>query len=233
MAESFRNIDTKAEKCLAEFMDSNFYSKLHSKSGNPISFERKVDKYSQLNGVDVEIVVDEKRMYIDEKAAFYYSNAMIPTFAFEIDSIQKGHDNPVVGWFINDKLQTDYYMLIWPNVKCDRIGKQCVMKDLKKLKKSDFTIIEAMLINKKSLLNAVYSQGLDSERLIEYAKRIRKLKRGASETYTEEFDNYIKIMYSGSIAEQPINAVIRKELLKQVATGIYLISEDGYAVVKG
>ena len=44
-------------------------------------------------------------------------------------------------------------------------------------------------------------------------------------------NNNIKIMYSGNIAEKPINAVIHKKLLKSIASATYLISEDGYAQI--
>lgn len=125
--ESFRNQDMRAEQRLGEFMDAYFYSKLKSKNGAPISFIRMSDRDSQLKGIDVCIETDGRKMLIDEKASVYYSNAMIPTFAFELDSIQRGHTEPVQGWFINDELMTEYYMLIWPNVKCFQQSGQWVL----------------------------------------------------------------------------------------------------------
>ena len=79
--ESNRNIDMKAEKQLASFLDEHFYSRLHDKNGISVKFDRKKDKTSQLQGIDVELNADGKTFIIDEKASFYYSNAMIPTFA--------------------------------------------------------------------------------------------------------------------------------------------------------
>ena len=146
MTESFRHNDMKAEKQLAEFMDRCFYSKLYDLKGNKVEFKRMTDQQSQLEGIDVEIIADGRKFRIDEKASLYYSNVMIPTFAFEIDSIQKGHEEPVEGWFLNDSLSTDYYMLIWPNVKCKQIGGQWVRKNIGSLTSYDFTIVEAMLI---------------------------------------------------------------------------------------
>lgn len=229
--ESYRNIDMKAEEQLASFLDNNFYSKLHDRNGNAVEFDRKKDKESQLQGIDVELMADGKIFVIDEKASFYYSNAMIPTFAFEIDSIQRGHDEPVEGWFVNDRLKTEYYLLIWPNIKCELQDGQWVRKNLNVIKMSDFTIVEAMLIEKQRLLIEVEKHGCNKPYLVEYAKRLRQLMNNKAESKFEVIDDDIKIMYSGKIAEKPINAVIQKSLLKSIASATYLISEDGYAQI--
>lgn len=229
--ESYRNIDMKAEEELASFLDNNFYSKLHDKNGNSVKFDRKKDKECQLQGIDVELMADGKKFIIDEKASFYYSNAMIPTFAFEIDSIQKGHEEPVEGWFVNDRLKTEYYLLIWPNIKCELQDGQWVRKNLKGIKLSDFTIVEAMLIEKQKLLIEVERHGCNKSYLVEYAKRLRLLMNNKNESKSENIDDDIKIVYSGKIAEKPINAVIQKKLLKSIASATYLISEDGYAQI--
>ena len=220
----------KAENCLAEFMDRCFYSKLHDKSNNKIYFDRKNDKINQMKGIDVELRVGNMSYFIDEKASLYYSNAMIPTFAFEIDSVQKGHGLPVQGWFVNTELQTEYYMLIWPNIKCEKRDSQWVRKDLKDIKSTDFTIVEAILVDKKDLLLEVEKRGFNSALLIEYARRLRNQVRD-NDTGEVKLDDSIKLMYSGNLAERPINAVIKKDFLKKIAKGIYLISEEGYAIV--
>lgn len=229
--ESYRNIDMKAEAELASFLDNNFYSKLHDINGNFVEFDRKKDKESQLQGIDVELTANGKKFIIDEKASFYYSNAMIPTFAFEIDSVQKGHEEPVEGWFVNDNLKTEYYLLIWPNIKCELQDGRWVRKNLRGIKLSDFTIVEAMLIEKQKLLIEFERHGCNKSYLVEYAKRLRQLMNNKDESKSETIDDDIKIMYSGKIAEKPINAVIQKKLLKSIASATYLISEDGYAQI--
>lgn len=233
MIESFRSQDMRAEQKLGEFMDSYFYSKLQSKDGSPLSFSRKSDKDSQLKGIDICIEIGGKSMLIDEKASVYYSNVMIPTFAFEIDSMQKGHTEPVEGWFVNDDLQTEYYMLIWPNVKCVQNGDKWVRKDIKFLKKDDFTIVEAMLIDKTEMRNMLEQNGFDKERLLEYARRLRKIHSNEQSKKEEQLFENVKIIFSGQLAEKPINLVIRKEMLQKMAKGIYLISADGFAKIKG
>lgn len=231
--ESFRNQDMKAEEKLGEFMDEYFYSRLNSKGSTPLSFKRMKDKESQLNGVDILIEVDGKCMVIDEKASIYYSNAMIPTFAFELDSIQRGRTEPVEGWLINDNLATEYYMLIWPNVKCIKQDKQWIRKDIKKLQKDDFTIVEAFLVPKQGIRMELERRGYDREHLILYAQKMREMCSGKTDMKKETVDDEIEFSYSGQLAEKPVNVVIRKSLLQKLAKGIYLISADGYAVLKG
>ncbi len=229
--ESYRNTDMKAEKQLASFMDMYFYSKLHDLKGEPISFERIEERQKQLEGIDVVVHVNGKDIIIDEKASIYYSNAMIPTFAFEIDSIQKGHSLPVEGWFINNSLSTMYYMLIWPNIKCEKKEKVWIRKKLEYISSSDFTIVEAMLIEKKRLQEKIYELGFDREYLVHYAQKIRQKYGKSNDSFDDRIGTYLKIMYSGHLAEKPVNLVVGKELLKEVASAVYLISEDGYAKI--
>lgn len=229
--KSFRFADMRAEEKLADFMDHCFYSKLHDLNGDSIQFRRIKDKEGQLEGVDVELHLKDRIIRIDEKASLYYSNAMIPTFAFEIDSIQKGHVEPVQGWFVNDALNADYYMLIWPNLKCKKVGRDWVRKSIASIQEHDFTIVEAVLIEKEKLLMEIQHRGYSANRLMEYARRLRNMVGQSNEQQTEDLDEDIKIVYSGALAEKPINAVVRKSLLLNLAAGVYLISEDGYAKI--
>lgn len=227
--ESLRNQDMRAEQSLAEFMDVYFYARLKDKNNGFLSWTRMNDKESQLKGIDVCIETDGRRMFIDEKAAVYYSNAMIPTFAFEIDSIQRGHAEPVQGWFVNDNVQTEYYMLIWPNVKCICRDSQWVRKEIGSLRRDDFTIIEAMLIEKSDIRDVLERKGYGKSRLLEYARQLRAGYEADNTVKEKELDDKVKILLSGQLAEKPINLIIRKEMLRDMAKGIYLISADGFA----
>lgn len=234
MIESFRRQDMNAEQQLAEFMDCYFYSKVSADTNNAVKFERVTNPKLQLEGIDVCAKYGNKKSYIDEKAMLYYCNMMIPTFAFEIDSIQKGYSEPIEGWFLNDNLKTDYYMLIWPNVKCEKNDSNSfVRKDIRFLRKKDFTIIEAMLINKKDIRTYVERNGFNKDCLIEYAKRYREINEMKTTRENDELFPGGKLFYSGHLAEKPVNIVISKEALKSISKSIYLISADGYAKIKG
>lgn len=231
--ESFRDQDMKAEQGLGEFMDAYFYSKLVKENKDVLEYQRMSDKESQMSGIDVCIVTTNRKIFIDEKAAIYYSNAMIPTFAFEIDSIQTGHIEPIQGWFVNDGLQTQYYMLIWTNVRCVQEKSQWVRIDVKNLKKTDYTIVEAMLIRKSDIRKALEQEGYDKRRLVEYAKRLRASYKGSEDKHEKWISENAKILLSGQLAEKPVNVVVNKRLLGNLARRIYLISPDGYASIKG
>lgn len=232
MGNSFREKDMNAEKKLGEFMDRCFYSKLCTPDGKPVKYERIHDRKKQLEGIDIILDLENKKFKIDEKASLYYSNAMIPTFAFEIDSIQQGHNNPVGGWFVNNSLATEYYMLIWPNIKCKKGERQMwVRKEIGQLQTYDFTIVEAMLIEKRKLTHEIEKRGYDTKKLIAYAKKFRAEMNNSRESVSQKIDDEIKIMYSGMLAEKPINAIINKSVLKSIADAIYLIAEDGYAKI--
>lgn len=234
--KSFRKQDMKAERSLGEFMDASFYSKLHDKDGNSICFERITDVTMQQKGIDVIIKAQGHHFFIDEKATLHYSNMMLPTFAFEVNSIQRISTAPVDGWLLNDDLKTEYYMLIWPNVKCVQSSKgdKWERVSLCDLKKNDFTIIEAMLVKKKSILEYLAKNSWGKDRIIAYAKKIR-------DSYQDDLKDeriYLKgieefyFFYTKKLAEKPINIVIRKEILRQLADASYFISAERYVEIQ-
>ncbi len=236
MERSCRAEDMRAERALAAFMDDCFYSKVASRKGGSLTFQRMTDCASQQKGIDVSIKTDGQEMLIDEKASLYYSNLMIPTFAFELDWIQPGQRHRLPGWFLDERQDTKYYMLIWPNVKCTHKDNAWIRKDIRALSKNDFTIVEAMLLKKTDLQTALRQQGYDRKRLEDCAARFRKTCDADPEKTdrpsNEDLNGYLRLSYSGQLAEKPVNLVIRKEFLKKLAKGIYLISSDGYAALK-
>ena len=220
--KSLRRQDLRAEEQLAKYMDMYFYDKLNT------SYKRVTDRDLQLKGV--EVILDSYN--IDEKASLYYSNAMIPTFVFELDFMSGNASH--TGWFLNESLLTDYYMLIWPNVRDsydDRL-KKWIRKDVSEITVNDFTIVEAMLIDKKKINNEFERRMLSIERLLAYVKAIRLAANVEKYTKGVPLDDDIKIMLSDRLNEKPINLVVRKRLLFDIADKVYLISPDGFANVK-
>ncbi len=222
--KSLRIQDSKAEQQLARFMDEFFYSKLG------IPFLRVKDKDMQLKGVDVILGQSEKK--IDEKASLYYSNAMIPTFVFELEFIFNGKSH--IGWYLNDELLTDYYMLIWPNIRDEYNPtlKKWVRREIRDISANDFTVIEAMLIDRRKVKNELEKRTLNTEHLSRYVELIRKGIDRKEYSIGKQIDDDVKIMISERLNEKPINLVINKRLLHGVADRVYLISKDGYANIK-
>lgn len=237
---SLRPMDMRSEKALADFMDDFFYPTLKGKDNKEISHERIKDRARQLRGIDV-ILIDGngKKTIVDEKASMHYGNCMLPTFAFELSSIQTGDSIPVEGWLTKDDMDTDYYLLIWPNIKCvkDEKSKKYFRKDLDKLTKYDFTIVEAMFISRKRLLEYLESLGLSKDVLRDKAVEIREImekhpkEKGKHPCLNGK--NGIEYHYTDYLSEKPINLLIRRKTLKSLARGhVYLITEDGCARIK-
>lgn len=218
----------RAEQELAKFMDRSFYSKLPKKDGSPICFQRCNSYEMQLKGVDVCIDIGGEKYKIDEKASLYYSNIMIPTFAFEVDSIQKNSKKPVLGWFLNENLETEYYMLIWPNVKCNQKN-GWKRKAIRELKADDFTIVEAMLIKKERILDYLKRFGWDKEKILRKAEKLREEKASGKYAIPGTSDFYFYA--SDKIAEYPVNIVINKKILRCLAAQSYFISSENCAII--
>ncbi|MFT8640261.1 hypothetical protein [Bifidobacterium sp.] len=219
---TYRWTDHHNESALCDFLDEYFYERLASQG---LSYERISDRRRQLAGIDVIVHSQFHDYKIDEKATLHYANQMIPTFAFEISSIQ-GQGIERNGWFTNKSLETDFYMLLWPNVK--RIDNATTTNSMQPstLSKTDFSIVEGLLISRLRLQRHVEKQGWTCE----------ALKAKAAELRAEDKHGRVPInssdMYlfcTPNLAEKPINLVIRRKVLLNLATNAYLIAEDGMA----
>ena len=213
---SRRVSDMNAESELAEFLDENLYSQLLGE-GNFLSIERMAEKEQQLQGIDVIAKTRSSVAYIDEKAQLYYINKDIPTFAFELQFLKNGR--VIEGWFLNDNLKTGHYLLIWPFAS---------VTDVKKLKKEDFTKLDALMISKGKLREELASLGLDKETLAQRAFQLRRTR-----TYGKITTGIQGVYYFASdpskYAEAPINIVVSKARLIALADAHYEITKNGFS----
>lgn len=212
---SRRAADMNAESELAEFLDENLYSQLLGE-GKFLSIERMAEKEQQLQGIDVTAKTQNSVFYIDEKAQLYYINKNIPTFAFELQFLKGGR--VIEGWFLNDELKTDHYLLIWPFA---------FVTDVKELKKEDFTKLDALMISKEKLRRELTSLGLDKETLAKRAYQLRSTR-----TYGKITTGIQGVYYFASdpskYAEAPINIVVSKARLMSLADAHYEITKAGF-----
>lgn len=213
---SRRVSDMNAESELAEFLDKNLYAHLLGE-GRFLSIERMAEKEQQLQGIDVIAKTRSSVAYIDEKAQLYYINKNIPTFAFELQFLKGGR--VIEGWFLNDNLKTNHYLLIWPFASVD---------DVKKLKKEDFTKLDALMISKKKLREELASLGLDKQTLAQRASQLRRTR-----TYGKITTGIQGVYYFASdpskYAESPINIVVSKARLISLADAHYEITKNGFS----
>ena len=68
--------------------------------------------------------------------------------------------------------------------------------------------------------------------MLEYARQLRTGYEADNTVKEKELDDKVKMLLSGQLAEKPINLIIRKEMLCDMAKGIYLISADGFATIR-
>lgn len=212
---SNREDDHSAEAQLNIFLDKYLYARFPT--GNSFSAIRRTqDKSEQLSGVDVEFTGTDGRVYfVDEKAQLHYLNQNLPTFAFELLSYQKGYDT--VGWLCNEKLKTDFYMLIWPFATQD---------SYKGITHNQFTRVDCLLIQKQKLLKMLDAKGLTVERMMEDAYEIRRNGKTGKITIPGIRGIYYYASQSYKYKEAPINIVISKQLLKALAQRRYIVTTE-------
>lgn len=151
----------------------------------------------------------------EDKSVAYYLNKNLPTFAFEIEFLRNGI--PTTGWLCNDSLVTDFYLLIWPFATQD---------SPKGIRWDQFEKAECLLIQKKKLLKALQELGLSEERLVGDARQIRSNHLIGKQAISNLSGIYYYASDPQKYREAPINLVISKTRLSQIATRTYIVTKD-------
>lgn len=115
--------DKTREESLSEFMTENVYPQVTS------DFTRIENPDKQRNGHDMQCLFDwewEPKI-VDEKAqnSDRYICSPAPTFVLELfgESWENRASYGNIGWFLNDDIETDYYVFVWlPDVSLFRIN---------------------------------------------------------------------------------------------------------------
>lgn len=212
---SRREIDMKAEQALAQFLDKNLYSGLRSE-GHFSSIIRETDSRRQKNGIDVSMSYRKVPIYIDEKASLYYINQNLPTFAFELTYRRHGKD--WLGWFLNDQLKTTHYLLLWPNANTS---------ELAVIQADDFTTVDALLIRKSRLKEYLEPIGLDDHTLLECTKILRQQGVIGRQSIPQDGMS-LSVSDPAKYSESPVNLVINKRILLDLADAHYRITAKGF-----
>lgn len=177
-------------------------------------FEVINDKGRQIQGIDYIGSVDGIISNIDSK----FIACSIPTFSMEISGNKHSGQ---MGWLINDNLKTDYYLLVYFTVKGYEhdyyLAKNTMtMQNIQK--------IEGYLIKKEKIRNIIEARFGD---LHDYANKIRAMNIESNKTMrfdenmqivtnTKYLDMYCAI--SCGIYEQPINIIVKRSILSDIAT---------------
>lgn len=217
---SRRSQDMHAEQELAKFLDENLYPFLE-KSYKDLHWERNHDKNTQLRGIDGYLHVGHDTSIVDEKAALYYLNKNIPTFAFEIDSYQKGYLTP--GWLFNENYETEYYMLIYPNATHD---------DLSTIQSIDFTETTCIFVGREEIINYLKRHGYTKEKIEADAKYYRNRRSYGRKLISGINDFYYYLSEPNDYSEIPFNVIIRRSVLEKLAKHIFLVTQNQVDIIK-
>ena len=215
--------DIKAEQILSHIMNVWVWDRLKD-VGNIETYTRETNKDKQLNGTDLWLHTKNKtHISIDEKAQLYYINANLPTFAFELGFL--GQNGQVKqGWFVNNSLDTNMYMLIYPFANTE---------DLSTIEYSSFEKLDCILISKKALWNELIKNGLSYEYLLEETKKMRESGQ-VGRKYLPNIDwCYLNFSDPDKYTETPINLVIRKEKLLELANQVFVATPQKLLLKKG
>lgn len=217
---SRRTQDMHAEQELAKFLDENLYPFLEE-SYKDLHWERNHDINAQLRGIDGYLHVGLDTSIVDEKATLYYINRNLPTFAFEIDSYQKGHLTP--GWLFNENYETDYYLLIYPYSK---------NSDLVTIKWTDYTKATCLLIRRKKIINFLRKKGFTQQRIEQDATFYRSKGVSGKIIIHGIDDFYYYISLSNQYSETPFNVIIYRHILEELSVHVYDVTPHGVKTVK-
>lgn len=203
--------DNDMTRKMEKFIEREIYSNREIFS----KFSRINDIVGQKSGVDAIISTTDGRIVnanVDEKVAYTWANKFLQTFAFEIKSRRNE------GWLVNDKLKTQYYLLVWINyagIPSKGFEGKYENWDVSKLDENNIKIADYVLISSGTLKKYLEEHGLSCKRLLEIADEIR-----ASGKYRQKIEyNGFRFTY-GTIrddGERPINILIGKEPLREMA----------------
>ena len=191
---TFRTKDMEAERELAKYLDKHLYTK-------PIftRAERTDNAITQMEGSDIIVSIPSlgiENAVVDEKSAIHYINGDLKTFVLEISFLNSGYHFSE-GWFIDDTLSTDYYLIQW--LKGD-------VNHWTEIKEGNLTEVECVLVSKAKLKAYFESEGYTKERLLQISKEIRN-GNNVSVPYGKPY----RFHFSYKLAEKPVNILLNKE----------------------
>jgi len=196
-----------AERELAKYLDKHLYTKdIFTKAQRTDSVE------DQINGSDIIISIPSlgiDNAVVDEKASIYYINKDLRTFVLEISFLNRGlHYSD--GWFINNSLLTEYYLMQWIKANID---------DPWQVKENNITEIECVLVSKEKLKKYFENEGYSKEKLIEIAQDMRNSNNKMIVPNNKPY----RFFFTRNLAEKPVNILLNKEEYIHLSEFHYII----------
>jgi hypothetical protein len=203
MAGTLRNIDIAADAAIGQYLDKYFYPKYTR------NFVRYHDVEHQMQGIDVRFDLGgSQNMLVDEKALTHYINQDLPTFAFEI-AFLRGSGELTWGWFYDGGKLTRYYLISWITARKD-----------KNITVEDIISLDTLLISRDAVRKMLSEHGITAQSALTTAKKI--IDKGQF-GYFERNDGPCNFFFSNNLTEQPINIVVQKTKLVEIAKARFSI----------
>lgn len=202
-----RSEDKRLEGITNEFLEKYYIPKMDEA-------EWVNDRDRQVRGVDIILTsaadgLDHAKT--DIKSAVKYSDRYLPTYSLELSFINKGLKEQT-GWLLDDRLETEYYLLLYPHS-----GKHYT--DIKTV--DDIDYIDYYLVKKEDILRFLLSRGYGKEELLDVSASMREEYDGGSKLIRESKSENFHFSLSGNMPEKPINVVVKRRVY------------DRYAIKKG
>ena len=197
-------LDLQKEAELGVFLDKIYLEKFDGR----FTVRRCQGKTEQKEGIDL-IITDQisgKKHLIDEKAQLDYINKTLPTFAFELDYLKSQQWKK--GWLFDPRKRTDRYFLI-TSIQVNATAEI-----------QEFISCRVTSVHRQGLQTLLERSGLSEEKLMNYAREIRKEQKNGKTTVLEldaKTQGYLYFSGTGK-AEQPVNLVLRLAYLE--ASGV-------------
>ena len=216
MQSKFHN-DIHNEEVLHGIMVNNGLSKVF-KDRWFFYIDETISKWDQDMWIDFRCEYKWKIINIDEKTRFtipIYSNEINYTFSLELCNCSSWK----IGWFIDKKKMTDFYLLIYPILNKEIKNKRdyILLQDTT-IKDTDVEVLGVMgqLLCVNKLREYIWSK-LNKEELIHFINNCKTTYWDKTLYYDLEFKNIDKqdrwdiyITYSPTLSERPINLIIKQ-----------------------
>lgn len=219
--ESNFNHDLKQEQILGRYLD-----KIYETTRMKGDLRRVTSLDLQSVGVDLIYSSASNNngftYNIDEKAQLTYLNKSLPTFAFELSYMLNGKQKK--GWLF-DATKTTYYYFLVTNIFLKNSLTKLSHEDeisgcvLTKVHRSNLqsTLSNSKITNPDSecFLNEFEGRALTELNCEEISEKLRASEKGSTNSKSIKLNDYMKIFYTGWLAEKPINIVINLNFILQ------------------
>lgn len=198
-----RRTDETAANIITKWLKEHFYTEANGIS----NYQYNNDLDLQYKGVDTEFDRNGHHYVCDEKAAVQYINKPLQTFAFELSFLDKGnsyHD----GWLLDESKINDSFLCVWIDM-AEGVYAPKDLTDAEQIK-----TVSVALVRRETIVNYLSSLGWTKDGL---KSKTCKIRQNPTENRGDVYRYGCKFTYSQQLVEQPVNVLIHRRKLMEIA----------------